>query len=41
MGYLDGVDEQPKPFVMDMEDGGLRHSGHREQTANNIENGTA
>ena len=41
MGYLHGVDEQPGPFEMDMEDGGGRISGVRDQDANKVENGTA
>ena len=40
MGYLDGVDEQPGQFYMDMEDGGGRKSDVRHQNADQAENGT-
>jgi hypothetical protein len=41
MGYLDGIDEQPEPFEMDMEDGGGRKSGRRDLKVSEVENGTA
>jgi hypothetical protein len=43
MGYLHGVDEQPGPFEMDMEDGGARKSDikYDDIQANGVKNGTA